>query len=70
MPTLFVLIIVLVVYGFFQRGFGQAMEFVFEPDVHELVPSSILAAMGQAFFSLSLGMGAMITYGSYQRTRR
>jgi SNF family Na+-dependent transporter len=69
MPTLFALILVLVIYGMFTRGFGEAAAFVFKPDASKLRPSGVLSAMGQAFFSLSLGMGAMITYGSYQRSK-
>jgi NSS family neurotransmitter:Na+ symporter len=69
MPALFVLLVVLVIYGTFQRGFGAAIDFVFKPDATKLHASSFLAAMGQAFFSLSLGMGAMITYGSYQKSK-
>ena len=43
------------------------MKFLFRPNFSELEPSAILEAVGQAFFSLSLGMGAMLTYGSYMR---
>ncbi len=67
LPALLVLILVMVVYGFFQPGFAAAAEFVLRPDASRLLPSSVLEALGQAFFTLSLGMGAMITYGSYQR---
>ena len=70
MPALFALLLVLVVYGMFQRGFGEAVSFVFKPDATKLQPSGVLGALGQAFFSLSLGMGAMITYGSYQRSKQ
>ncbi|MHC4109397.1 MAG: sodium-dependent transporter [Planctomycetota bacterium] len=70
MPALFGLLLVFVVYGMFQRGFGEAVSFVFKPDATKLQPSGVLGALGQAFFSLSLGMGAMITYGSYQRTKQ
>jgi NSS family neurotransmitter:Na+ symporter len=70
MPALFILMGVLVVYGMFTSGFAEAMSFVFKPDFHKMRPSSFLEALGQAFFSLSLGMGAMITYGSYQRTKK
>lgn len=69
MPALFILMMLLVLYGMFMPGFTQAASFVFKPSLHELRPSSVLGAMGQAFFSLSLGMGAMITYGSYQRSK-
>ncbi len=69
MPTLFLLIIVMVLYGMFQPGFGEAMAFVFRPDPTKLQASGVLEALGHAFFTLSLGMGAMITYGSYQKTK-
>ena len=68
MPLLMLFILLLVVYGFFQPGFGQAVEFVFYPDPNELEPRGVLEALGHAFFTLSLGMGAMLTYGSYQRS--
>jgi len=70
MPTLILLMVGIVIYGAFQPGFGEAIRFVFKPDVNKLEPSGVLEALGHAFFTLSLGMGAMITYGSYQRTGR
>ncbi|MHC4416776.1 MAG: sodium-dependent transporter [Planctomycetota bacterium] len=70
MPLLIVLILVMVVYGASTEGFTAAMDFIFKPDVHKLRPSGVLEALGHAFFTLSLGMGAMITYGSYQTTKR
>ncbi|MFG0330910.1 MAG: sodium-dependent transporter [Phycisphaerales bacterium] len=69
MPLLFVLILVMVVYGMFKPGFGEAVSFIFKPDITKLQASGVLEALGHAFFTLSLGMGAMITYGSYQRTK-
>lgn len=69
MPLLLVLIVVMVVYGAFQPGFKEALNFVFKPDPSKLRASGVLEALGHAFFTLSLGMGAMITYGSYQRTK-
>ncbi len=69
MPLLFALICVMVVYGMFQPGFGQTIDFVFKPDLTKLKPSGVLEALGHAFFTLSLGMGAMITYGSYQQSK-
>lgn len=69
MPLLFATILVMVVYGMFTPGFGEALSFVFKPDPSRLKASGVLEALGQAFFSLSLGMGAMITYGSYQRRK-
>jgi NSS family neurotransmitter:Na+ symporter len=70
MPLLFVLILVMVFYGATRDGFKEAVDFIFKPDVHKLRPSGVLEALGHAFFTLSLGMGAMITYGSYQKSKR
>jgi NSS family neurotransmitter:Na+ symporter len=69
MPALIALILVMVVYGAFTRGFPHALRFVFMPDASKLKPSGVLEALGHAFFTLSLGMGAMITYGSYQKEK-
>jgi len=65
MPALFIMLISLAIYGFFLPGWRQAFEFMFAFRFSQLTASALLEAMGQAFFSLSLGMGAMITYGSY-----
>ncbi len=67
MPALVVVILFMVVYGATQPGFGRAVDFVFTPDASKLKASGVLEALGHAFFTLSLGMGAMITYGSYQQ---
>jgi NSS family neurotransmitter:Na+ symporter len=67
MPLLFAILLFLVVYSTTTSGFGDAMRFLFRPNFGDLRPGSILEAVGQAFFSLSLGMGAMLTYGSYMR---
>ena len=67
MPLLFAILIGLAIYAATTDGFGRAMGFLFNPDFGALTTRSLLEAMGQAFFSLSLGMGAMITYGSYMR---
>ncbi len=69
MPTLVGLMIVMVVYAAFQPGFGEAVSFVFSPNPNRLKASGVLEALGHAFFTLSLGMGALITYGSYQGTK-
>jgi NSS family neurotransmitter:Na+ symporter len=69
MPVLIALILVMVIYGVFQPGFEAAVRFVFEPDASKLRPSGVLEALGHAFFTLSLGMGCMLTYGSYQKTK-
>jgi NSS family neurotransmitter:Na+ symporter len=59
------IIIVLAVRSVTLPGAREGIEFLFKPDFSKLDGSAILAALGQAFFSLSLGMGALITYGSY-----
>ena len=65
MPALVILMLVLVGYGMTTGHFGEAMAFMFSPDWSALTGATILAAMGQAFFTLSLGMGIMMAYGSY-----
>jgi len=65
MPVLFLILIVLAVHGLASPGGGRALTFLFAPDWGKLDPPAMLEAMGHAFFSLSLGMGAMLTYGSY-----
>lgn len=63
MPVLFAILVILCVAAAFSPGFGEAMRFLFH--VSEIDRDAVLEAVGQAFFSLSLGMGALITYGSY-----
>jgi NSS family neurotransmitter:Na+ symporter len=65
MPILFLLLIVLLIRSLTLKGAMKGVEFYLKPDFSRLTPPAILAAAGQAFFSLSLGMGIMITYGSY-----
>ncbi len=65
MPVLLVLFIILIGYSTTLPGFSQSMTFLFKPDFSVVTPAVIIGAIGQAFFSLSLGMGALITYGSY-----
>ena len=65
MPALAILLLVLVGYGATTSGFAQAVTFMFSPDWSQLTGSVILAALGHAFFTLSLGMGIMMAYGSY-----
>lgn len=69
MPVLLLILIVLAVRGIFSPGGSQALAFLFTPDWHKLNGAAMLEAMGHAFFSLSLGMGAMLTYGSYADDR-
>ncbi len=65
MPTLFLLLIFIAVRSISLPGSGAGVEFLFKPDWSAVTGQTYLAALGQAFFSLSLGMGCMITYGSY-----
>lgn len=65
MPGLFVILILLLVRSLTLEGAGKGLEFYLKPDFSKLNFKVIIGAMGQAFFSMSLGMGAMITYGSY-----
>lgn len=65
MPLLFLLLIILAVRSVLLDGSAQGLNFLFKPDLAQVKPTLFLDAMGQAFFSLSIGMGCMITYGSY-----
>ncbi len=65
MPLLFVLLLLLFVNGMLSEGARAGLAFMFRPDFAKLTPGSVLEALGHAFFTLSLGMAAMITYGSY-----
>ena len=65
MPALLVLLISLVVYGLTLPNAMEGVRFYLLPDFGLINGASIYSALGQAFFSLSLGMGALITYGSY-----
>lgn len=69
MPGLAILLILLALYSLSLDGAMDGIRFLFSPDWSVLKnPSVYLAALGQAFFSLSIGMGAMLTYGSYLST--
>lgn len=65
MPALFFMMLILVIDGMTQKGFGSAAEFIFAPNTDKLTGAGVLEALGHSFFTLSLGMGALITYGSY-----
>ncbi len=65
MPMLFLVLGLLVIKGLTLPNASQALSFLFDPDWSELTPIAVLIAMGQAFFTLSLGQGTMVTYGSY-----
>lgn len=65
MPTFFVFLLFLVGRALTLEGAGAGLEFMFAPDFSKLSLAGVVSALGQALFSLSIGMGAMITYGSY-----
>ena len=65
MPLLFVLLLVLLGYSFQSGAFDQGASFMFALNWSSLTPGAVLIAMGQAFFTLSLGMGAIMAYGAY-----
>ncbi|MEQ8363270.1 MAG: sodium-dependent transporter [Cyclobacteriaceae bacterium] len=65
MPILFILIFVVAIRSLMLDGAMAGVEFYLKPDFSKLTANSILAALGQAFFSMSIGWGIMITYGSY-----
>ena len=65
MPALFLILAVIIVRSLTLPGAGKGVSFFLQPDFAKLTPQAFLIALGHAFFSLSVGMGAMITYGSY-----
>lgn len=65
MPALFVLLLLLVAYAMTTDSYQRGLDFLFKIDFDKLTGTSVLTAMGQAFFSLGLGMGAIMVYGSY-----
>ncbi|MGB3806733.1 MAG: sodium-dependent transporter [Erythrobacter sp.] len=65
MPTFFLLFLAITIYGATTGGFGEAMAYLFTFDFSRLTGPVMLAAVGQAFFSLSLGVAGMMTYGAY-----
>ncbi len=65
MPSLFIMLVALVVFVLFQDNAMAGVEFFIIPEFDKITPSVVNGALSQAFFSLSLGMGILITYGSY-----
>jgi len=65
MPTLIIMMLALAIYAFTLPNAGKGIEFYLVPDFSKITIPVLYKALGQAFFSLSLGMGALITYGSY-----
>ena len=65
MPLLFVLMFVLLGYAVVSGDFAKGFSFLFSFNIKDLSPEAVLSAMGHAFFTLSIGMGAIMAYGSY-----
>ncbi|MBO6067830.1 MAG: sodium-dependent transporter [Bacteroidales bacterium] len=65
MPVLFVLMVILAVRSMTLPGSGEGVRYLFKPDFSKFTAASGIAALGQAFFSLSLGCGTILTYASY-----
>ena len=67
MPLLFILLLILCARSLTLPGAMQGLTFLFSPDLAKITPAVVLTALGLAFFKLSIGMGTMMTYGSYFR---
>lgn len=65
MPLMFLLLVALAGYNYFTGGFNEAVVWLFTPDFSKIGPSTLLVAIGQAFFSIGVAMGGMMIYGSY-----
>jgi NSS family neurotransmitter:Na+ symporter len=65
MPSLLIILFILMINSLMYPGAREGIQFILKPDFSKLTRAGILEALGHAFFSLSLGMGAMLTYGSY-----
>lgn len=65
MPALFVLLLIFCIYALTMPGAEAGLEYFFKPDFSKMTPAMFANAMGQAFFSLSLGTGILVTYASY-----
>lgn len=65
MPLLFLILIVLAIHSLTMPGSMEGVKFLFSPDFSKVTANTVLVALGQAFFSLSIGLGSMVTYASY-----
>lgn len=65
MPTLFVMMVVVAIFGITLPNAKEGLLFYLKPDFSKVTWNTVVSALGQVFFSLSLGMGTLITYGSY-----
>ena len=70
MPLMFVILVIMALNSLTLSGFKEGISFLLKPDFSKVTIRTVLTAMGQSFFSLSLGMGIMVTYGSYIRRGR
>lgn len=65
MPALFVILVILAINSILNADIGRGLQFLFSPDFSKITPSVVFLAMGQAFFSVAIGVGMLITYGAY-----
>ena len=65
MPALVILLLILLGYSVSEGDFARGITFLFQPDFDKLTPTGVLVALGHAFFTLSVGMGAVMAYGAY-----
>jgi len=68
MPALFAILIILVLNSIFNADIARGIDFLFNPHFDKITPTVVFMAMGQAFFSLAIGVGVMLTYGAYVPT--
>ena len=67
-PVLFILIVLIMLYSVNLPGASAGIDYLIHPDFSKITGSALLSAMGQAFFSLSLGVGCILTYASYLKS--
>lgn len=67
MPAFLVILVALFIYATTLSGFPKAVRYIFYPSFDKISPSAILSALGMAFFTLSVGLGIILTYGSYMK---
>ena len=67
MPVLFVLILAIALYSITLPGAGAGVDYLLKPDFSKVTPDTVIYALGQSFFSLSLGVGTVLTYASYMK---
>ena len=69
MPLLFVIVVLVAIRSVTLPGASQGLEFLFKPDFSKVTSKTLIDALGQAFFSLSIGCGTVMTYGSYVKKK-